>query len=88
VVEARGSGAAAGAGAADPPGVAAWRERMGTEAAKAIYKERAATAEGINAQARNRGLTRFLVRGLAKVKAVVTWHAPDSMVSTWRLAAA
>jgi transposase len=75
--------------AADPPGVAAWRERMGTEAAKAIYKERAATAECINAQARNRGLTRFLVRGLAKVKAVVTWHAlAHNMVCTWRLAAA
>jgi IS5 family transposase len=75
--------------AADPPGVAAWRERMGTDAAKAIYKERAATAECINAQARNRGLTRFLVRGLAKVRAVATWYAlAHNMVCTWRLAAA
>ena len=53
----------------DPPGVAAWRERMGCDAAKAIYKERAATAECANAQARNRGLKQFVVRGLEKVKA-------------------
>src|SRR5918993_2380773 len=46
----------------DPPEVAAWRERMNTDDAKAIYKERASTVECANAQARN--LTRFLVRGL------------------------
>ena len=55
--------------------VAAWRVRMGTEEAKAIYKERAATAECINAQARNRGLTQLLVRGKAKVKCVVLLYA-------------
>jgi len=71
----------------DPPTVAAWRKRMGTDEAKAIYKERAATAECVNAQARNRGLTRFLVRGLAKVKAVALWHAlAHNMACTWRLA--
>ena len=52
-----------------------WRERMGTDQAKAIYKERAATAECVNAQARGRGLLRLLVRGLAKVKAIALWHA-------------
>src|SRR5580658_10465571 len=41
----------------DPPGVADWRNRMGGDDAKTIYKERAATAECANAQARNRGLT-------------------------------
>src|SRR3954470_2957608 len=41
----------------DPPEVAAWRERMNTDDAKAIYKERAQTAECANAQARNRGLS-------------------------------
>jgi transposase len=40
----------------DTPAVAAWRARMGTPEAQAIYKERAATAECVNAQARNRGL--------------------------------
>jgi transposase len=55
----------------DTPKVAAWRQRMATAQAKEIYKERASTAECVNAQARNRGLYQFRVRGLAKVKAVV-----------------
>jgi hypothetical protein len=59
----------------DSPAVAAWRQRMGTPEARAIYKERAATAECVNALARNRGLRQFLVRGLPKVKAVLLWFA-------------
>jgi transposase len=59
----------------DSPSVAAWRQRMKTEEAKGIYKERASTAECVNAQARNRGLYRLLVRGLEKVKAVALWFA-------------
>jgi transposase len=55
----------------DAPEVAQWRQRMATPQAKAIYKERASTAECVNAQARNRGLYQFRVRGLVKVKAVV-----------------
>jgi hypothetical protein len=38
----------------DSPDVAAWRLRMGTDEAKVIYKERASTAECVNAQARCR----------------------------------
>ena len=48
---------------------------MGTEQAKTIYRERARTIECVNAQTRNRGLLRLLVRGLAKVKAVALWFA-------------
>jgi transposase len=59
----------------DSPAVAQWRERMGTEAGQQYYKQRASTAEWVNAMARNRGLQQFLVRGLAKVKAVATWFA-------------
>jgi transposase len=59
----------------DSAAVAAWRQRMGTAEAQAIYKERAATAECVNAQARNRGLLRLLVRGRAKVRAVALWYA-------------
>jgi len=59
----------------DTPAVAAWRVRMGTPAAREIYKERAATAECINALARNRGLQRFTVRGLVKAKAVALLFA-------------
>jgi transposase len=61
--------------AGDSVQVAEWRQRMGTVEAKEIYKERAATAELANAQARNRGLIRLLVRGVRKVKAVALWFA-------------
>ena len=61
--------------AGDSAEVAEWRKRMGTDEAKEIYRERAATAELANAQARNRGLIRLLVRGLQKVKAIVLWFA-------------
>jgi transposase len=59
----------------DTPAVTAWRQRMATAAAQEIYKERAATAELINAQARNRGLQQFRVRGLAKVRMIALWYA-------------
>jgi transposase len=59
----------------DSPVVAAWRARMATAQAQEIYKERASTAECVNAQARNRGLVRLLVRGAQKVKAVALWLA-------------
>jgi transposase len=55
----------------DSEAVAKWRGRMNTDAARELYKDRAATAECVNAQARNRGLQRMPVRGLAKVKCVV-----------------
>ena len=58
----------------DSPKIAAWRTRMGTDEAKQIYKERAATAECVNAIARNRGLRQFNVRGLVKAKAVILWY--------------
>jgi transposase len=59
----------------DAPGVAAWRQRMGTDEAKQIYKLRAATAECVNAIARNRGFLRFRVRGRDKARAVALWYA-------------
>ena len=59
----------------DPPAVAAWRVRMGTAAAKTIYRERASTAECVNALARDRGLRHLPVRGLAKARAVLLWFA-------------
>lgn len=61
--------------ATDGAEAAEWRKRMGTAEAKEIYKERAATAECVNAQARNRGLQQLTVRGIEKVKAVATWFA-------------
>jgi hypothetical protein len=59
----------------DSRAVAEWRIRMGTDEAKEIYKDRAATAECVNAIARNRGLWQFVVRGLQKARAVLLWYA-------------
>lgn len=59
----------------DPPAIAEWRERMGTEEAKATYKLRAQTAEWTNAQARNRNFYRVRVRGLEKVQMIALWYA-------------
>ena len=58
----------------DKPAVAAWRVRMGTTAAPALYRLRASTAEWVNAGCRNRGLNQFRVRGLRKVLACVLWQ--------------
>lgn len=55
--------------------LAAWRERMASPAGQTIYRERAATAECVNALARNRGLRQFPIRGLVKAKAVALWYA-------------
>jgi hypothetical protein len=59
----------------DSDAVVQWRTRMNSDAAREIYKNRAATAECVNAQARNRGLLRMPVRGLAKVRCVVRLYA-------------
>lgn len=53
----------------------AFRQRMATEPAKQLYKQRPSIAEFPNAECRNRGLYQFRVRGLAKVRAVALLHA-------------
>lgn len=63
--------------------VAAWRRRMETEEAKEIYKERAATAECVNAHARRYGLTQFPVRGSAKVLSVLLLAALAHNMLRW-----
>jgi len=59
----------------DSAAVASWRQRMASDEAKALYKRRAATAECVNAQARNRGLQRMPVRGLKRVRCVALLFA-------------
>jgi transposase len=59
----------------DGPGVAAWRQRMGTDAAKELYKQRSATAEWANAGARQRGMYQVMVRGRQKVLALALLQA-------------
>lgn len=66
----------------DSPVISAWRQRMGTAEAQLIYRERASTAECVNAIARNRGLQQFRVRGTLKVRAVAVWYALTHNV--WR----
>lgn len=61
--------------AGESAGMTAHRQRMGTEAGKAMYQRRSAIAEFPNADCRNRGLTQFRVRGLKKAKAQTLWHA-------------
>jgi transposase len=59
----------------DTPVLSEWRQRMGTEEAKKIYRRRAQTAEWVNAGMRQRGLYQVLIRGLTKVIVVGLWHA-------------
>lgn len=59
----------------DSQKVGDWRERMGTDEAKQIYKLRAATSECVNAHMRNRRLRQFPVRGVRRARSVVLLHA-------------
>lgn len=59
----------------DPPGVATWRQRMGTAVAQAIYRLRCQTAEWVNAICRNRGLYQMPLRGQEKCRTVALLHA-------------
>jgi transposase len=60
----------------DSAAIAAYRQRMASEQGKLIYKQRAATAETINADTKTyRGLDRLLVRGLPKVLFAGLWSA-------------
>jgi transposase len=64
--------------------VGEWRMRMRTEEAKAIYKQRASTAETVNADLRcHRGLDRLLVRGSDKVTCIALWAALTYNLLRW-----
>ncbi|MGI0148977.1 MAG: transposase, partial [Thermoplasmata archaeon] len=58
----------------DLPAIAEWRVRMAAPDAKEIYKERASTAETVNANLRClKGLDRLLIRTIPKVLCVALW---------------
>jgi transposase len=59
----------------DSDAVANWRNRMGTEAAKLIYRLRGQTAEWVNAQCRNRGLWQLPVRGQPRCRIIALLYA-------------
>ena len=67
----------------DSPEVVRWRQRMATQAAKDIYRQRASLAEWANAQARQMGMTRFTVRGLEKVTRVMLLVAVAHNLLRW-----
>ena len=67
--------------------MAAWFQRIATDDSKTIDRDRAATGEYVNAQARNRGLHPFRVRGTAKVRCVLLFHAlAHNLLRTFALA--
>jgi hypothetical protein len=68
----------------DSPAIADWRLRMATPEAKEIYKERAATIERVNADAKtHRSLGRFLVRGTVKALSVTLLNAITFNMVHW-----
>ena len=68
----------------DSAALRALKERMGSAAGKAIYKERAATAETVNADLKTwRSLDRFLVRGTRKVTCVLLWNVLAYNILRW-----
>jgi hypothetical protein len=58
----------------DSEPVAQWRQRMGTDVAKEVYKQRSSTIETVNGELKTyRGLGRLVVRGLNKVQCLALW---------------
>jgi len=63
-----------------------WRINMGKIESKKIYKNRAATSECVNANARNRGLQQFFVRGISKVASNMSLFViVHNMIRSWSL---
>ena len=67
----------------DTPEVVQWRQRMATDEAKAVYRQRGAIAEWTNAQVRQHGVSQFTVRGLAKVTTVMLLVAVAHNLLRW-----
>jgi transposase len=71
----------------EPAALAAWRARMSTDEGKQIYKDRAATAEWVNADGRaHRTLDQIPVRGLGKIQTWALWIAlAHNMIRTMEI---
>jgi len=67
----------------DTPQVVRWRERMATEEAKAVYRGRGSTAEWANAQVSQHGVSRFTVRGVAKLTSIMLMVAIAHNLLRW-----
>jgi hypothetical protein len=63
-----------------------WRINMGKIESKEVYRNRAATSECVNANARNRGLQQFFVRGISKVASnMCLFVIVHNMIRSWSL---
>lgn len=70
--------------AVDAPQVQAFKQKMQSELAKAIYRERGAIAEFPNAWIKEKlGLRRFHVRGLLKAKMETLWVCLTYNIQQW-----
>ena len=67
----------------DSPEVVRWRQRMATQEAQAVYKQRGSTAEWTNAQVRQHGVSRFTVRGLRNITTVMLLVAVAHNLLRW-----
>jgi hypothetical protein len=67
----------------DSPQVVQWRQRMATEEAKAVYRQRGSTAEWANAQVSQHGVSQFTVRGVAKLTSVMLLVAVGHNLLRW-----
>ncbi len=68
----------------EPPEVTAFRQKMQTEPAKQIYRQRGAVAEFPNAWIKDKlGLRKFRVRGLAKAGLEALWACLTYNVMQW-----
>jgi len=73
----------------DTPAVAQWRRRMERGDSAQIYKQRASTAETVNADLRRwRSLDRFAVRSLAKARSQVLLNVLAYNIRRWDALAA
>jgi transposase len=67
----------------DSPEVKAWRARMDSAEGQAIYRQRGASAECINAHVRRYGVLQFGVRGIDKVLSVMLLVAVTHNLLRW-----
>ncbi|MBF0545790.1 MAG: transposase [Candidatus Riflebacteria bacterium] len=66
------------------PEILAFREKMKTEEAKAVYKKRSQTAEFPNAWIKEKiGLRQFRLRGLLKVSMEAMWACITYNIQRW-----
>jgi hypothetical protein len=68
----------------EAPAVGAFIDKMGTDAAKAVYRVRGAVAEFPNAWIKVKlGLRQFHVRGLRKVRCEALWACLTHNIQHW-----